>query len=87
MRHAPERIELKTRAQIASMRAAGLVVAQGLAAMRDAVAPGVSTADLDAIGPPPWEPSDADDEAGEVRVWTPAWQLGLPLGHLAVHLH
>jgi methionyl aminopeptidase len=45
----PERIELKTRAQIATMRAAGLVVAQGLAAMRDAVAPGVSTADLDAI--------------------------------------
>ncbi|MFF5724815.1 hypothetical protein [[Kitasatospora] papulosa] len=44
-------------------------------------------ADLDAIGPPPWEPSNADDEAGEVRVWTPAWQLGLPLGHLAVHLY
>ncbi|MFJ6934527.1 hypothetical protein [Streptomyces sp. NPDC101132] len=21
-----------------------------------------------------------------VRVWTPAWQLGLPLGHLAMHL-
>lgn len=20
------------------------------------------------------------------RVWTPAWQLGLPLGHLAMHL-
>lgn len=44
-------------------------------------------ADLDAIGPAPWEA--ATDPAGgdqEVRVWTPAWQLGLPLGHLAVHL-
>ena len=20
------------------------------------------------------------------KVWTPAWQLGLPLGHLAIHL-
>ena len=47
--HRPERIQLKTPEQIATMRAAGLVVAQGLAAMRDAVAPGVSTADLDAI--------------------------------------
>ncbi|MFJ9107578.1 hypothetical protein [Streptomyces sp. NPDC102283] len=43
-------------------------------------------ADLDAIGPPPWDaPADrAGDQ--EVRVWTPAWQLGLPLVHLAVHL-
>jgi methionyl aminopeptidase len=49
MRHAPERIELKTPEQIAYMRAAGLVVAQALQAMRAAVAPGVSTADLDAI--------------------------------------
>ena len=49
MRHAPERIELKTPEQIAYMRAAGLVVAQALHAMRAAVAPGVSTADLDAI--------------------------------------
>ncbi len=48
-RAAPERIQLKTEAQLATMRAAGLVVAQGLAAMRAAVAPGVSTADLDAI--------------------------------------
>ncbi|MFJ8229780.1 hypothetical protein ACIQ9E_07435 [Streptomyces sp. NPDC094448] len=22
----------------------------------------------------------------QTRVWTPAWQLGLPLGHLAIHL-
>ncbi|MFF3031115.1 hypothetical protein ACWF76_11345 [Streptomyces globisporus] len=44
-------------------------------------------ADLDAIGPGPWEA--AADAAGgdqEVGIWTPAWQLGLPLGHLAVHL-
>ncbi|MEU4176757.1 hypothetical protein [Streptomyces sp. NPDC026589] len=38
-------------------------------------------ADLDAIGPGSWE-----TDSQEVRVWTPAWQLGLPLGHLAVHL-
>ncbi|GAB3798336.1 type I methionyl aminopeptidase [Micromonospora zhanjiangensis] len=42
-------IQLKTPEQIDKMRAAGLVVAAALAAMRDAVAPGVSTADLDAI--------------------------------------
>ncbi|NEE50479.1 hypothetical protein G3M55_38480, partial [Streptomyces sp. SID8455] len=45
-------------------------------------------ADLDAIVPAPWEPvaGGALDGEGEVQVWTPAWQLGLPLGHLAVHL-
>ncbi|ASW53553.1 type I methionyl aminopeptidase [Plantactinospora sp. KBS50] len=42
-------IQLKTPEQIDKMRAAGLVVAAALAAMRDAVRPGVSTADLDAI--------------------------------------
>ena len=42
-------IELKTSAQIELMRAAGLVVADALAAMRAAVAPGVSTAELDAL--------------------------------------
>lgn len=43
-------------------------------------------ADLDAIGAPPWAPTGrTDDEAPQV--WTPAWQLGLPLGHLAVHLY
>jgi methionyl aminopeptidase len=45
----PERIQLKTPDQIAIMRQAGLVVARALAEMRDAVAPGVSTADLDAV--------------------------------------
>lgn len=47
-RRDPE-IEYKTPEQIALMRGAGLVVANALSAMRAAVAPGVSTADLDAI--------------------------------------
>ncbi|MEU4566720.1 type I methionyl aminopeptidase [Micromonospora sp. NPDC023956] len=42
-------IQLKTPEQIDKMRAAGLVVAAALHQMREAVAPGVSTADLDAI--------------------------------------
>jgi methionyl aminopeptidase len=42
-------IQLKTPEQIELMRGAGLVVAAALARMREAVAPGVSTADLDAI--------------------------------------
>ncbi|MEV5986557.1 hypothetical protein AB0L85_16305 [Streptomyces sp. NPDC052051] len=37
-------------------------------------------ADLDAA---PGGPVDEDDGP---KVWTPAWQLGLPLGHLAIHL-
>jgi methionyl aminopeptidase len=45
----PLEIEYKTPEQITLMRAAGLVVARALAEMRAAVAPGVSTADLDAI--------------------------------------
>ncbi|HEY3088239.1 MAG TPA: type I methionyl aminopeptidase [Jatrophihabitantaceae bacterium] len=44
-----EPIELKSLDQIKLMREAGLVVARGLEAMRSAVAPGVSTADLDAL--------------------------------------
>ncbi|HEX7355167.1 MAG TPA: type I methionyl aminopeptidase [Mycobacteriales bacterium] len=43
-------IQIKTPAEIEKMRVAGLVVAEGLAEMSAAVAPGVSTADLDAIG-------------------------------------
>jgi methionyl aminopeptidase len=43
-------IQLKTPGEIAQMREAGLVVAEGLAQMAAAVAPGVSTADLDAVG-------------------------------------
>ncbi|MPZ62678.1 MAG: type I methionyl aminopeptidase [Propionibacteriales bacterium] len=42
-------IELKTPAQIAKMRVAGLVVAQTLEKLRAAVAPGVTTGDLDAL--------------------------------------
>src|SRR3954451_14635983 len=49
MRRQPPTIQLKTPEQIAKMRAAGLVVAAALDAMRQAVKPGVSTADLDAI--------------------------------------
>ncbi|MEU8675346.1 hypothetical protein [Streptomyces sp. NPDC048560] len=43
-------------------------------------------ADLDAIGPPSWAPPGRAEEE-TAQVWTPAWQLGLPLGHLAVHLY
>ena len=42
-------IQLKSAEQIELMRGAGLVVAAALQAMREAVKPGVSTADLDAI--------------------------------------
>ncbi|MEI7033443.1 hypothetical protein [Streptomyces pratensis] len=45
-------------------------------------------ADLEALGPASWERAGPGTHAeGEVQVWTPAWQLGLPLGHLAVHLY
>jgi methionyl aminopeptidase len=49
MRRLPERVELKSPEKIALMRKAGLVVADALERMRDAVAPGVSTLDLDAV--------------------------------------
>jgi methionyl aminopeptidase len=49
MRRTQLDIQLKTPDQIEKMRAAGLVVADALRRMREAVAPGVSTADLDAI--------------------------------------
>ncbi|MET8615045.1 MULTISPECIES: hypothetical protein [Streptomyces] len=38
--------------------------------------------DLDAV-PGGGAPAGEDDGP---QVWTPAWQLGLPLGHLAIHL-
>ncbi|MFJ2645430.1 hypothetical protein ACIO1C_01625 [Streptomyces sp. NPDC087420] len=44
--------------------------------------------DLDAVGPAGpvgEEPFPAAEEEGP-QVWTPAWQLGLPLGHLAIQL-
>ncbi|WP_328334360.1 MULTISPECIES: hypothetical protein [unclassified Streptomyces] len=37
--------------------------------------------DLDAV-----TPGAVPGQDDEPRVWTPAWQLGLPLGHLAIHL-
>lgn len=43
------RIETKAPSEIALMRHAGLVVARTLQSLRDAVAPGVSTGDLDAL--------------------------------------
>src|SRR5690348_3873588 len=49
MRGMPERIQIKTPEQIGRMRVAGLVVARALREMRAAVAPGVTTGDLDAI--------------------------------------
>jgi methionyl aminopeptidase len=49
MAHQELEIELKTPEQIGLMRRAGLVVADALERMRAAVAPGVSTAELDRI--------------------------------------
>ena len=49
LRKQDEMIELKTEAQIAKMREAGLVVGRTLEVLRGAVAPGVTTAALDAI--------------------------------------
>jgi methionyl aminopeptidase len=42
-------IEIKSPAEIEAMRAAGLLVAQTLATLREAVRPGISTAELDAL--------------------------------------
>ena len=42
-------IEIKTPEEIAAMRRAGLVVARTLRVLREAVKPGISTADLDAL--------------------------------------
>lgn len=44
-----EQIEIKTPAQVRHMRRAGLVVAQIHAALRQAVRPGITTAELDAV--------------------------------------
>lgn len=43
-------MEIKSAEELKLMRRAGLVVAEGLAAMSEAVRPGVTTAELDAIG-------------------------------------
>ncbi|MFF0148325.1 type I methionyl aminopeptidase [Amycolatopsis sulphurea] len=42
-------IEIKTRGELQAMRAAGLIVARTLAAVRDLARPGVSTAELDEL--------------------------------------
>lgn len=42
-------IQIKSDAEIAKMRAAGLVVGRTLEALREAVRPGITTADLDAL--------------------------------------
>jgi len=42
-------IQIKSEAEIAVMRSAGLLVGQTLERLREAVVPGVTTADLDAI--------------------------------------
>lgn len=41
--------------------------------------------DLDAVVPPSLTASRRAEQEGP-QVWTPAWQLGLPLGHLSMHL-
>jgi methionyl aminopeptidase len=43
-------IELKTRGELQAMRASGVILARAIAAMSAAVAPGSTTADIDAIG-------------------------------------
>ena len=43
-------IEIKTPGQLRRMRAAGLVVAEGLRRMQEATVPGVTTAEIDAVG-------------------------------------
>jgi hypothetical protein len=43
----------------------------------------VLTADLDGV--PAWEIAGVAEEQGPTA-WAPAWHLGLPLGHLAIHL-
>jgi len=46
----PRGVTVKTPEQVQKMRRAGLVVAEGLARMSEAVRPGITTAALDAIG-------------------------------------
>ena len=50
LRRRPRGVTVKTPEQVQKMRVAGLVVAEGLARMSAAVAPGVTTGELDRIG-------------------------------------
>ena len=43
-------IELKTRGELQAMRASGVILARAIAAMKAAVAPGMTTGDIDAVG-------------------------------------
>ena len=43
-------IEIKTPEQLRKMRAAGLVVAEGLRRMQEAAVVGITTAEIDAVG-------------------------------------
>ncbi|WP_349816385.1 hypothetical protein [Streptomyces sp. MRC013] len=43
----------------------------------------VLAADLGALSAPPAAGTAVDESA---RVWLPSWRLGLPLGHLSLHL-
>ena len=43
-------IEIKTRGELQAMRASGVILARAIAAMRGAVTPGATTADIDAVG-------------------------------------
>ncbi|WP_328584267.1 hypothetical protein [Streptomyces sp. NBC_00370] len=42
--------------------------------------------DLDGVAPAGGREAFRAAEQEGPQVWTPAWQLGLPLGHLAIHL-
>ncbi|MFG3281658.1 hypothetical protein [Streptomyces sp. NPDC048111] len=64
-------------------REGGPDVAMARAAWRWLEETELLAADLDAVAPGAADPRAAEDEP---RVWTPAWELGLPLGHLAIHL-
>ncbi|HEY9367130.1 hypothetical protein [Streptomyces sp.] len=48
----------------------------------------ILAADLDGLSTPPGlGPSGMDEVDESAQTWLPAWQLGLPLGHLALHLY
>ena len=67
-------IEIKTPEELDRMRAAGLVVARTLRVLADAVRPGVSTAELDAI---------AEREIrGRWRGAVVSWVLRVSRGHM-----
>ncbi|MBC9725957.1 hypothetical protein [Streptomyces sp. TRM68367] len=72
--------ELAADAAAAGRHAPDLVLAE--AAWRWLQETELLAPDLDAV--PGGAPVISEDEGP--KVWTPAWQLGLPLGHLAIHL-